>query len=166
MPSPDIDASRIISVLHAHGVHFVVIGGFALELWDVAVPPTIDVDITPEESVQNLARLAGALNELQASIRFGEESIEIPGGLSSEHLTSSTVLNLITTAGPVDVTMQPAGTDGFTDLSASSTEIAYADVMVPTAHLADVARSKEAAGRSKDLRVLPAIRAHIERLDR
>jgi hypothetical protein len=166
MPSPDIDASRIISVLHEHGVRFLVIGGFALELWDVAVPPTIDVDITPEGSDQNLARLAAALNELQASIRFGEESIDIPGGLTSAHLANSTVLNLSTTAGPVDVTMQPAGTDGFTDLSAGATEIAYADVMVPTAHLADVARSKEAAGRPKDLRVLPAIRAHIERLDR
>jgi hypothetical protein len=166
MPSPDIDAARIISVLHEHEVRFVVIGGFALELWDVAVPPTIDVDITPEESVQNLVRLASALNELKAAIRFGEESIQIPGGVTPEHLANSTVLNFSTTAGPVDVTLQPAGTGGFIDLSASAAEITYADVIVPTADITDIARSKEAAGRPKDLKVLPAIRAHIERLGR
>ena len=166
MPAPDVDAARIIRTLREHDVRFVVIGGFAVELWDVAVQPTVDVDITPERSVENLARLAAALNELDAALRFGDESVDIPGGFTGDHIAQMLVLNLATSAGPLDLSVVPAGTDGYPDLILRMSEIDYQGVPVPTADLADVARSKEAAGRPKDIRTLPAIRAHLERRDR
>ena len=46
MPIPGVDAARMIDTLNDHGVLYVVVGGFAVELWDVAVLPTVDVDIT------------------------------------------------------------------------------------------------------------------------
>jgi hypothetical protein len=163
MPVPGVDAELIVETLNRHGVEYVVVGGFALELWDVAVQPTVDVDITPEMSVENLRRLAAALNDLEAGIRSGEEVVRIPGGFSSENIKDMRVLNLATTAGPLDLTIMPAGTEGFDDLIARMSQIDYKGLSVPTASLRDVARSKEAAGRPKDLRVLPAIWAHIER---
>lgn len=166
MPVPGVDAERIIATLRSHRVAFVVVGGFAVELWDVAVQPTVDVDITPETSRQNLERLAEALNELEGGIRVGSQTVHVPGGLTAEMIEQMSVLNLNTCAGPVDLTILPAGTSGYGDLIEGATEIAYGDVMVPTASLEDVARSKEATGRPRDLRTLPAIRAHIERLDR
>jgi hypothetical protein len=57
----------------------------------------------------------------------------------------------------------PAGTEGYPDLIQNAAQIEYQGVVVPTASLEDVARSKEAAGRPKDLRTLPAIRAHLRR---
>jgi hypothetical protein len=141
----------------------VVVGGFAVELWGVAVQPTVDVDITPERSTENLARLAAALNDLEAALRAGEEAIVIPGGFTAANLDSMTALNLVTSAGPLDLTIMPAGTEGYPDLVRHATGIEYQGVVVPTASLEDVARSKEAAGRPKDLRTLPAIRAHLRR---
>lgn len=163
MPSVDVDAARIIATLQKHQVQFVVIGGFAIELWEVAVPPTIDVDISPERSRANLARLAAALNDLGARIRSGEENVPVPGGFTADHIVDMSVLNLSTDAGPLDITLQPAGTNGYADLIDQASDISYREVLVPAADLADVARSKEAAGRAKDIRTLPAIHAHLDR---
>ncbi len=163
MPAANVDAERLIETLLDHQVKFVVVGGFAVELWEVALPPTIDVDITPERSRDNLARLAEALNELEAEIRYGDESVRIPDGFTSENIEEMMVLNLTTTAGPLDLTIMPAGTEGYPDLVRNATDLEYRGVLIPTADLEDVARSKEAAGRPKDIMALPAIRAHIER---
>lgn len=65
----EFDPMRILDVLAAHGVEFVVIGGFAAELYRAPIPPTHDIDITPRLSDSNLARLSSALNELGARIR-------------------------------------------------------------------------------------------------
>ena len=164
MPTPDVDAERLIDCLVRHEVAFVVVGGFAVELWNVPIQPTVDVDITPEQSKENLARLATALHELKAELRFADESVPIPGGFTADNIADMNVMNLITTAGPLDLTIIPAGTDGYPDLIRNAAEIKYESVMVPTAALEDVARSKEAAGRAKDIRALPAIRAHMRRL--
>jgi hypothetical protein len=122
--------------------------------------------VTPERSRENLNRLADALNELEAGLRVGADNVEVRGGLTAELIEQMAVLNLTTVAGPLDLTILPAGTDGYADLVRNSAELPYRDVKVPTAALADVARSKQAAGRPKDLRALPAIYAHLERLDK
>jgi hypothetical protein len=166
MPAAGVDAVRIIETLNRHKVAYVVVGGFAMELWDVAVQPTVDIDITPEMSKSNLRRLANAINELDAGIRYGADVVRIPGGFTSENIADMRVLNLATVAGPLDLTILPAGTDGYTELVTKATGIEYRGVLVPTASLLDVARSKEAAGRAKDLKVLPAILAHLERSER
>ena len=165
MPTPDVDAERLIECLIRHEVAFVVVGGFAVELWDVPIQPTVDIDITPETSKANLTRLASALNELEADLRFGDETVPIPGGFTGESIEDMRVMNLVTSAGPLDLTIMPAGTEGYPDLIRNATEISYEGVAVPTASLEDVARSKEAAGRPKDIRTLPAIRAHLRRRD-
>lgn len=163
MPTADVDAAAIVATLLAHDVEFVVIGGFALELWGVAVPPTVDVDITPERSPDNLDRLATALDELGAQLRSGDERILVGGGFSAELLAGGHVWNLWTIAGPIDITLEPAGTDGYTTFMTKVALLDYRGIQVPTADLEDVAHSKEAAGRAKDLMVLPAIHDHLRR---
>jgi hypothetical protein len=165
MPAPDVDARTIIETLNRHAVDYVVVGGFAVELWDVAVQPTVDVDITPERSRENMMRLAAALNELRAAIRTGEGQVEVPGGIAAELIEQMQVMNLSTSAGPLDLTVVPAGTSGYEDLIRNKTDLVYRGVTVPTASLRDVERSKESAGRPKDLLTLPAIRAHIDRME-
>ena len=66
MPTPDVDVSAILSALEHHKVKYVVIGGFAAELHDVAISPTRDIDITPSVEGENLSRLAAALRDLDA----------------------------------------------------------------------------------------------------
>lgn len=105
------DPVRIIEVLARHGVDFVVIGGFAAELYRVPVPPTTDIDVTPSMAAPNMARLSAALYELGARIR----TAEVPEGLPFSHDASSLaragVWNLTTTAGNFDVTFRPSGTE-------------------------------------------------------
>ena len=56
MPTPDVDVNAILAALEEHDVEYVVIGGFATEVHDVAIPPTWDIDITPAADVENLPR--------------------------------------------------------------------------------------------------------------
>lgn len=165
MPTPDVDAAAILDVLFRHRVEFVVIGGFAVELHDVAVPPTQDIDITPATSADNLARLADALNELNARLRVPDDpdGLPIPGGITPELLAQMTAVTLVTDAGALDLSLMPSGTDGYRDLARGITELEYQGRTIPVADLADVLRSKEAAGREKDLKTIPAIRAHLRR---
>ena len=168
MPTPDVDVDAILETLDRHEIDYVVIGGFAAELYDVAIPPTRDIDITPAADTANLQRLSDALNELDARFRVVDgppEGVEIPGGITPEWLSSMITIALTTKAGPFDVCMRPEGTSGFDDLVAESRRLAYGDREVPVASLGDVIRSKEATGREKDLLVLPALRAHLRRME-
>jgi hypothetical protein len=162
MPTPDVDVAAILDALANHDVEYVVIGGFAAELHDVALPPTQDIDITPAAFPENLVHLVAALNQLGAKLRVPDDpaGFALPDGATVELLSTMQVLTLVTTAGPLDISMTPQGTAGYEDLHRAQVSIAYGDRVVPVAALEDVIRSKEAAGREKDLKVLPALQAH------
>jgi hypothetical protein len=166
MPTPDVDVAMILDALEQHDVAYVVIGGFAVELHQVAIPPTRDIDVTPDASNANLQRLAAALRDLNARFRTSDspnDGVDIPGGITADLLAAMVTITLWTDAGPLDVAMRPAGTTGYDDLSSSAVIMEYRGRDVPVASLSDVIRSKEAAGRQKDLLVLPALRAHLRR---
>ncbi len=74
------------------------------------------------------------------------------------------VWNLTTTAGNFDVSFRPSGTDGQEDLAANAVVVDIGDHHVAVAALADVVRSKEAAGRPKDLAVLAILHRRLQTL--
>lgn len=158
---PELDPAAMIRVLQRHRVRFVIIGGFAA-LAHGSPFPTEDIDITPEASIENLTRLSAALHELGARIRTADQ----PGGLPFDHdaasLASVGVWNLVTDAGDLDVSLVPAGTQGYDDLVRDASRVEALGVSMPIASLADVIRSKQAAGRPKDQRVLPTLRRILE----
>ncbi|HEX9856460.1 MAG TPA: hypothetical protein VGC47_14200 [Acidimicrobiia bacterium] len=163
MPTADVDVAALLDALERNAVEYVVIGGFAAELHDVAIPPTRDVDITPAPSEVNLERLVAALGELAARLRVVDGppgGIEVPGGITPKWFESLVMMSLVTSAGPLDISMVPDGTLGYVELVEGQVVREYQGRRVPVAGLADVIRSKEAAGRAKDLLVLPALRAH------
>jgi len=169
VPTPNVDVEAILDTLEGHDVEFVVIGGFGVELHDVAVAPTEDVDITPAANDANLERLASALTDLDARFRVFDGppgGVAIPGGITRAWLSSMVSISLTTSAGPLDINIMPDGTAGFDDLVAGAAALPYGARVVPVAGLEDIIRSKEAAGREKDLRVIPALRAHLRRRQR
>jgi hypothetical protein len=155
----------VFSVLERHGVRYVVIGGIAAILHG-APHVTTDVDITPEGGRENLERLAAALRELQAKIRVTEEPEGIPFDFSGESLARSGVWNLVTNRGNLDIAFVPSGTRGYDDLVRDAEKKRVRDVDVPVASLADVIRSKEAAGRERDRLVLPVLRRLLDETQR
>jgi hypothetical protein len=124
---------------------------------------TTDVDIVPEEGRDNLARLSAALKELNARIRVVGEPEGIPFDHSAESLTRVRIWNLVTDRGNLDLTFVPSGTRGYDDLVRDAEPMTVRGVEVPVASLADVIRSKEAAGRERDRLVLPTLRRLLER---
>ena len=139
-------------------MRYVVIGAYAAIAQQAPVPATRDIDFTPDTSIANLERLSAALKELGARIRT--DAIE--GGLPFDHdgraLAASGVWNLIWPDGEFDISFRPSGfADGYAELEPGAHLMRVEDTEVLVADLADVIRSKEAAGRPKDLRVLPTL---------
>jgi hypothetical protein len=155
MTQLEFTPDKILGVLNRHEVDYIVIGGLAAIAHGSNLP-TRDVDITPDRASSNLARLSEALTELEAEVRFGDESL--PLAHDAESLAAAGVWNLRTSHGELDISMVPTGTQGYADLVRDAAPASILGVVVPVASLADVIRSKQAANRPKDQRVLPVLR--------
>ena len=167
MASEYFDPVRMLSALHEAGVRFILVGGMAAILHgDVGV--TVDLDVVPEREPENLDRLASALRALGAKIR----TEGVPEGLAFDcsgrflqNLAPDSILNLSTRSGDLGLPFRPSGTEGYADLRRDAIEIEAArGVRILVASLADVVRSKEAAGREKDRAALPRLRRLLDRL--
>jgi len=157
-PPPELVAEAILSVLNRHGVRYVVIGAFAAIAQQAPIPPTRDIDLTPENSRVNLNRLSAALTELGARIRTESVPEGVPFAHDGASLKSAVAWNLICAYGEFDLSLQPSGfTNAYEELSAHALLLRVGGVEVQVASLDDVIRSKEATGRAKDLRVLPIL---------
>jgi hypothetical protein len=160
-----LDTRRIAKALKDREVKYVVIGGMAAVAHGMPWR-TDDIDICPARSTDNLRRLAAALTDLDARLRA--EGLG-PGGmkirLDEKTWKFATSMTFTTAAGPLDVNLQPDGTTGYRDLVRASELRGVEGIAMPVASLEDVARSKEAAGRPKDLERLPDLMRAIRRLD-
>ena len=156
MPEP-WQPGPLLEVLLRRGVRFVLIGGFAAIAYGSPFP-TEDVDITPEASTANLKRLSDALHELKAKIRTEGVDDGLPFDHDAASLAAARMWNLTTCYGDLDISMAPSGTTGYADLIKDSVDHAAFGLLIPTASLADIIRSKQAANRPKDQRVLPVLR--------
>lgn len=154
---PEFDAAPMLRALAAHGVEYVLIGGFATIQYGSPFL-TQDLDITPEASAENLERLSRALTDMNAKVRTADAPEGLPFGHDATSLASVRVWNLVTDHGDFDISFVPTGTDGYPDLIASARVITIHGVDVHVADLADIIRSKQAANRPKDQRVLPTLR--------
>lgn len=158
------DPAAIIATLDRHGVRYVIIGGVAARLHG---SPTLteDVDVTPERTDENLARLATALEELDArrAAPDAPDGLRIP--LDSETF-SSPVMSFVTSAGVVDVVLEVLGVGGHARLDRDAVPFEVHGIRIRVASLDDIIRSKEAASRPKDRAHLETLRVLREELDR
>jgi transcriptional regulator with XRE-family HTH domain len=159
---PSFRPGQIVAVLNRHAVKYLIVGGFAAVAHG-APHITGDLDITPDDDLDNLARLSAVLTELHARKRRdheGRDTSEFRHDAAS--LKGSTVVQLSTTAGNLDIALVPSGTRGYADLRRDAVEIAVDGTRVLVASLADVIRSKEAANRPDDRTALPVLRRLLE----
>ena len=166
MADEPFDPEAMLAALNGVGVRFVLIGGMAAVLHgDVGV--TVDIDIAPARDPANLESLAAALRALDARIRTDQVPDGLPFDRSAgflRNLGPDGILNLTTRAGALDVSFIPAGTAGYDDLKRDAVMMDAAEgVSILVASLADVIRSKSAAGREKDRLALPRLHELLER---
>jgi len=159
------DPFAALRTLQAHGVNFVVIGGFAARLMG-SPSITNDTDVCYARARDNLERLAAALDELGARLRGVDD--EVPIVLDAGTLERGENFTFVTSAGSLDVLGTPAGTRGFEELAANAARLDIGDgLSVDVADIDDLMRMKRAAGRPKDrieLEVLAAVREEREAL--
>ena len=152
------DPERLLRALDKNRVKFVLIGALAARLHGFP-RLTADADITPAGDKPNLERLASALKDLDAKV-YTES---VPEGLafdrSAAALGRAQMWNLVTSAGRLDIAFTPAGTKGYEDLAEDAEKFEAFGVTFLAASLDDIIRSKEAAGRDKDLDDVVLLRA-------
>lgn len=153
----DRDREALLGVLAHHGVAFVLIGGAAIQSYGRRYD-TQDIDLTPDTTPENLARLADALNELDCRLitdpADASSWVTLPSDYFTERsLRSAGLWNLATRYGQLDLCFTPAGfPDGYRDLELRATRRAVAGttIVVSVAALDDVHESKRQADRPKD----------------
>ncbi|MGA7704532.1 MAG: hypothetical protein WB998_06510 [Solirubrobacteraceae bacterium] len=143
------DARELFRALERRDVEYITIGGIAIQAYG-GQRLTQDLDVAIASSTENLERLAGALDELDARI-LGPDGQRSKTAPSASLLGSSDQWHLITDHGPLDVLTLPAHLGSFAEMRERAHEIPLGDLTIPIAHREDLLEMKRAAGRPQDL---------------
>lgn len=101
--------------------------------------------------------------ELGARIRTADAD-GLPFACDAVFLRQVKLLNLTTRFGDLDLSFEPSGTRGYSELAPNCVRYDLGEgLVVPVAALEDIIRSKEAANREKDRQALPTLRLLLER---
>lgn len=141
-------AIRILRELTTHRVRFVVIGGVAAQLHGSA-RITRDLDVLYDTSPDNIERLAALLINWRAYLRGAEPGL--PFTPDAATIRSIEVLTLETQHGKFDVLQRVAGVGGYADALLEIAPFRVADFAVLALSLDALIKSKQAAGRPRDL---------------
>src|SRR5687767_5977780 len=150
------DLGRLLAVLRAHEVEFIVVGGVAAALQGAPVL-TQDMDIVYRIEDRNIARLKAALDELNAVAR------DDPRGLRFEqtHLRTKGHKLAMTDAGALDVLGAINDDIVYEDLLDFIDEFEVTGITVSVLKLDRLIQLKRALGRPKDVALLPVLEATL-----
>ena len=148
-----LDAERILAALAEHAVDYVIIGGLAVQTHG-HVRTTVDIDVYPRPDPSNLARLADALNALDARIlNPGSEGATIDAAT----LPRATLWQFATPHGAIDVLHDSPGAPPYDELRRRALEIRLGDLELAVAGGDDLISMKRASARPVDLEDLAAL---------
>lgn len=145
---------ELLAALVERGVDFVLVGGAAAVLGGAGIA-TEDLDIVPDLADENLRRLLGALEALDATY-FDPAGREIRPDL--EKLRSFRLSLLATRLGRLDLLREIGDSLDYTALLERSIEYDLGPVRVRAVDLPTLIEAKEASHREKDRAQLPLLR--------
>jgi hypothetical protein len=151
-----MNLEETLRVLYDAGVEFVLIGGAAMGLQGSA-HLTRDMDFCYERSRPNLERLAKALKPYHPSLRGAPAGL--PFHFDAETIARGLNFTLSTDLGDTDFLGEVSGLGGFDSVKAASDVKNVGGVEVRVLSLSGLIKSKVAAGRDRDLYVLPELKA-------
>jgi predicted nucleotidyltransferase len=153
---PTEGQESICQILREHGVDFVLIGGVALNL-HAYHHLTDDLDILFRSTPHNIAQLGQALEALGAHAR-DNSAISFEARTDLEELATWEVNLFDTRYGRLDCLRAAPGAWSYEPIHQRAETRLMAFGAVQVASLRDLIAMKRAAGREKDLAVLPVLR--------
>jgi predicted nucleotidyltransferase len=149
----------LLKELHRLDVEFVIIGGMAAVAHGSAYL-TLDLDLCYSRKKENLEKLAQALASFHPRLR-GAPS-DLPFRLDAAALRSGMNFTLTTNLGDLDILGEVSGLGGYPEALSFSEELEVYSLRCKVLTLEGLIRSKKAAGRTKDLMLLPELEALLE----
>lgn len=144
----------VIARLVDEQVEFLVVGGVSAVLQGAPIV-TQDLDICYRRSPENLARLARAMAPLHPKLRG------IPAGLPADvdqhTLRQGTNFTLEVHGEALDLLAEMSGVGGYDAVVDTAVSIDLGGTLVRALSLENLIASKRAAGRAKDLAVIPVL---------
>lgn len=146
--------TRVAELLDRHGLEAVLIGNAAAALQGAPVT-TVDFDFLIRRTPANVRKLTAIAAELQAV-------------LMKPHYPVSSLLRISRDDDglQLDFMGEIDGIRSFEGLRKRALEVRLGDVRILVAGLADIIRSKKAAGRPRDLALLPVLEKVLEEATR
>jgi len=144
-----------IRILYDAGVEFVVIGGVAMGLQGSA-HLTKDIDFCYARTAKNMERLAKALEPFHPVLRGAPQGL--PFRFDAKTIANGLNLTLTTDLGDLDFLGEVSGLGFFQDVLGASDVKDVGGVDCRVLSLEGLIKSKIAAGRPRDLYVLPELR--------
>jgi hypothetical protein len=140
-------------------IEFVLIGGWCAVLHGSSYI-TNDLDICYSKRRENLKQLANVLAPFHPRPRGFPSNP--PFVWDEVTLHSSSLFTLSTDLGDIDLLAEVSGVGGFDEVKANSILMKAFERTVWTLDLPALIRSKRAAGRAKDLKLIPELEALLE----
>ena len=148
----------LAGVLNRHGVDYVVVGGIAA-IRHGSRRATRDLDVVPEPSAENYARLAAALQEIDAHVRGVDAHLLGIDPTDPVVLAQGADLGLATDLGMLDILQEVARVE-YRGLRQRAVGSRLGTETILVADVDDLIAMKLHAGRPIDLQDIAAITAH------
>ncbi|MGI9036052.1 MAG: hypothetical protein ACR2GD_08445 [Pyrinomonadaceae bacterium] len=154
-----IQLEPILKSLTASEVEFVIVGKIAIFLygWKTIA---LKLEFCYSRTNENLKKLVAALSEFSPRLRGFPENLPFVFDIST--LRSGTNFTFTTDVGDVDLLGEVAGVGNYNDVFKSSECKELFGITVKVLTLEGLIKAKRAAGRTKDLLVLPELEALLE----
>ena len=156
-----IQLEPILKSLVNQSVEFIVIGGVAIAAHGSAYL-TQDLDFSYRRTPENLTKVAAALSQFLPRLRGFP--VNLPFIFDVSTLRNGTNFTFVTDAGDVDLLGEVAGIGSYEDVLKSSEYKNLFNLQIRVLTIDGLIKAKTAAGRTKDLLVLPELEALREAL--
>jgi hypothetical protein len=151
-----IQIEPTLRLLIQHQVEFVIVGGVAISAHGSAYL-TYDLDVAYARTRDNLKRLAAALAPYHPRPR--DFPADLPFVRDEQTIKQSTNFTLTTDLGNIDLLGEVAGLGDYDQVRAQCVVMNLFDLPCKVLSLDALIVAKRAAGRTKDLLVLPELEA-------
>ncbi len=149
-----IKIKTVIQALAGNEVDFVIIGGVAIHAYSSAYI-TDDFDFCYRRTAENLKRIVKALAPFKP--RFRHFPKKLPFVWDERTLQNGTNFTLETEIGDIDLLGEVAGVGDYQSVKTQSDSVSFYGFDVSILTIDALIKAKKAAGRTKDLLVLPEL---------